>query len=104
MDYTHYRETHLRSLAKALSWRITATLTTGIIAYFITGDFMTALTIGGIEFVIKFAIYYGHERMWEVVPFGRKVVAHTEEADADRSSPDLDEITKSAKGQEVPAS
>ena len=41
-----YRESHLRSLLKALSWRVVATTTTGIIAYFITGDVMAAITIG----------------------------------------------------------
>ena len=59
-----YKESHLRSLLKATSWRILATLTTTIIAYFITGEVETALTIGGIEFVLKFVIYYLHERAW----------------------------------------
>jgi uncharacterized membrane protein len=76
MNNPHYRETHLRSLAKALSWRVTATLTTALIAFFITGNFITALTIGGIEFVLKFFIYYGHERLWEALSFGRKTVSH----------------------------
>jgi len=57
-------ESRTRSLAKAFSWRITATLTTAIIAYVITGRLDTAAMIGGIEFILKFAIYYGHERLW----------------------------------------
>ena len=65
-----YRESHLRSLLKATSWRMLATLTTTIIAYFITGEVETALTIGGIEFVLKFVIYYLHERAWQLVPRG----------------------------------
>ena len=65
-----YRESHLRSLLKAFSWRIVATTTTGIIAWFITGDIMTAITIGSIEFVAKFFIYYAHERAWQLVPRG----------------------------------
>ena len=63
-----YKESHLRSLLKATSWRVLATLTTTIIAYFITGEVETALTIGGIEFVLKFVIYYLHERAWQLVP------------------------------------
>jgi uncharacterized membrane protein len=55
---------------KATSWRVLATLTTTIIAYFITGEVETALTIGGIEFVLKFIIYYLHERAWQLVPRG----------------------------------
>ncbi len=65
-----YRESHLRSLLKAFSWRIVATTTTGIIAWFITGDVMAAITIGSIEFVAKFFIYYMHERAWQRVPRG----------------------------------
>lgn len=64
------RESPLRSLLKALSWRIVATTTTALIAYFITGDVTLALSIGGIEFVLKFFIYYAHERAWQLVPRG----------------------------------
>jgi uncharacterized membrane protein len=52
------------SLAKTTTWRITATLTTIIIAYFIIGDVQSALAIGGIEFFAKMVIYYLHERIW----------------------------------------
>ncbi len=77
-ELTEYRESHLRSLLKALSWRVVATTTTGIIAYFITGDVMAAVTIGSIEFVAKFFIYYAHERAWQLVPRGtvRNIVHH----------------------------
>ena len=58
---------HARSLTKAFTWRITATLTTAIIAYIVTGELNTAAVIGGIEFVLKFFIYYGHERVWNLI-------------------------------------
>ena len=75
-----YRESHLRSLLKAFSWRIVATTTTGIIAWFITGDVMAAITIGSIEFVAKFFIYYMHERAWQLVPRGTiRHMVHLEE-------------------------
>ncbi|MEE2783328.1 MAG: DUF2061 domain-containing protein [Pseudomonadota bacterium] len=61
-------DSHLRSLLKAFSWRILATLTTATIAYVVTGKLDTAVIIGGIEFVIKFVIYYMHERVWQLVP------------------------------------
>lgn len=65
-----YRESHLRSLLKALSWRLVATSTTAVIAYFITGEVKAAVMIGGIEFVAKFVIYYLHERAWQLLPRG----------------------------------
>ena len=56
-----------RSLAKALTWRVTATLTTTLITYIVTGEVRTAVIIGGIEFALKLAIYYVHERAWNLV-------------------------------------
>ena len=64
-------ESRTRSFLKAISWRITATLTTIIIAYLITGKLDAALAIGSIEFFLKFAIYYVHERLWLKVKIGQ---------------------------------
>ena len=60
-------DSHIRALVKALTWRITATLTTALIALLVTGELGVAVMIGGIEFVIKFFIYYAHERAWNLV-------------------------------------
>ena len=60
-------DSRIRALAKALTWRITATLTTACIAFIVTGELGVAVMIGGIEFVIKFFIYYAHERAWNLV-------------------------------------
>ena len=64
------RESNLRSLLKAFSWRIIATLTTILIAWQISGEVDKALAIGGVEFFAKFFVYYGHERLWQLVPHG----------------------------------
>ena len=65
-----YREKAWRSLAKTLSWRITATLTTMIISYLIIGDLTIASLIGGFEFFSKMLLYYIHERLWNKIHFG----------------------------------
>lgn len=57
-------DSKLKSLYKTISWRITATVTTILIAYIILGDITPALAIGGIEFFAKMIIYYYHERAW----------------------------------------
>ena len=67
---TVFKESPFRSACKGLTWRVTATTTTICIAYAITGQVEGALTIGGIEFFVKFAIYYVHERAWQCVPRG----------------------------------
>ena len=64
------KESKARSLAKGLTWRLIATTTIILIAYFKTGDVTMALQIGGIEFVIKYLLYYLHERAWQLVPRG----------------------------------
>jgi len=64
------KESHVRSILKGLTWRIIATSTIIVIAYFTTGDISLALEIGAIEFFIKFMLYYLHERAWQFVPRG----------------------------------
>ena len=60
-----------RHIAKTFTWRMTATLTTMIIAWLVSGDPLTGITIGGIEFFIKMPVYYFHERVWYKSNFGR---------------------------------
>lgn len=77
------KESHLRSLIKGITWRLIATTTIIIIAYFTTGNVKTAITIGFWEFFIKLALYYLHERAWQQVPRGqiRKIVGIQTEID-----------------------
>ena len=64
------REKHWRSFAKAVSWRTTGTIDTFVISYLITGKFAVAGTIAGVEVVTKIILYYFHERIWTVIPWG----------------------------------
>ena len=61
-----------RSLLKVMSWRATATFTTVIISYFITGNTEFAMKIGFIEVFSKILLQYIHERIWGKIPFGLK--------------------------------
>ena len=61
----HHVESKKRSVLKALSWRVVASLTTMFIAWAVYDDIEPALTIGGIEFASKIVIYYAHERAWQ---------------------------------------
>ncbi|MBI4811340.1 MAG: DUF2061 domain-containing protein [Ignavibacteriales bacterium] len=62
-----------RSLIKAISWRITGTIDTIIVSWFITGTFTIAITIGGIEIFTKILLYYCHERIWNKIKYGRRL-------------------------------
>jgi uncharacterized membrane protein len=64
-------ESKRRSFVKAVSWRILATCLTMIVAYLVTGETAFALKIGGIDTVLKFAMYFGHERLWVRIPYGK---------------------------------
>jgi len=62
---------HYRSLVKAVSWRITGSIDTLIISFLITRKLKWALGIMSVEFFTKVMLYYGHERVWEKLSFGR---------------------------------
>ncbi|MCP4131561.1 MAG: DUF2061 domain-containing protein [bacterium] len=68
-------EKSYRSVVKAFSWRITGTLDTVLVAFFITGKISAALSIGAVEVFTKMVLYYLHERAWNKVKLGRVIPA-----------------------------
>src|SRR5258708_3036874 len=63
---------HGRSFIKAVSWRTVGTIDTFIISFFVTGKVSLAGSIAAVEVVTKIMIYYLHERVWAVVPWGHR--------------------------------
>ena len=64
------KESHLRSIIKGISWRIVATGDTILVVLLITCltgncSIEHAIKIGLIEFLLKLAVYYIHERLWQ---------------------------------------
>ena len=57
-------DSHLRSILKAISWRVIAIIILTTIAWLVTGDPTISITIGVIDVSIKILLYYLHERMW----------------------------------------
>lgn len=66
-------ESHKRSIAKSLSWRVCALLITMAVSLIVTHKIAVALTIGSIDCTFKLLVYYGHERLWNRLSYGRKV-------------------------------
>lgn len=60
-------ETHVRSIAKAISWRIVATLTTMLLVFVFTGNLVVSGSVGLTELLSKIFIYYVHERIWNSI-------------------------------------
>jgi uncharacterized membrane protein len=65
-------ETHMRSVLKAVSWRSLGTLDTFAISWFLTGRIHIAGSIAAVEIVTKIVWYYLHERIWAIIPWGRR--------------------------------
>ena len=59
-----------RHIAKTITWRIVGTIDTMIVAWFITGNPMTGLKVGGMEVLTKMILYFAHERVWFKVNYG----------------------------------
>jgi len=72
---SRFRETHSRSVAKALSWRVLGSLTTTLIAYALTRRWSVSAIVGGAEFVSKIGLFWFHERVWDRVRYGKKEIA-----------------------------
>lgn len=64
-------ETKRRSFAKAISWRLLAVIITTTVVYLITGEIEFAVEIGAIDTCAKLLIYFGHERIWQRIPYGK---------------------------------
>ena len=64
-------ETKRRSLAKAFSWRLCAIIITTVLAYALTGEIRFALEIGVLDTAIKIFVYFGHERLWQRIRYGK---------------------------------
>ncbi len=65
-------ETGMRSMGKAISWRVLGTVATATLVYFFTGHIGVAFTIGGIEAVSKSFLYFFHERIWNRIQLGKR--------------------------------
>lgn len=66
----HDRESRTRSLLKAITWRTIGTLDTILLSWLITGHLVIAISLGGAELVTKTALFYLHERAWQLLPRG----------------------------------
>ena len=84
-------EAHSRSFFKAVSWRILGSVDTFIISYFVTGKLVFAASIASVETFTKIVLFYGHERVWAAVPWGRADKVATVEPVAATPTPELAE-------------
>ena len=65
-----YRESRERSIVKGLTWRTLASSITAVAAWAVSGHTAHAAEIVTYEVPSKLALYYLHERAWQMAPRG----------------------------------
>jgi uncharacterized membrane protein len=65
-------ETHTRTVIKAVSWRVIASLTTMTIIYVLTREWVLTVGAGVVEASSKMLFYYLHERAWGKIGWGKQ--------------------------------
>ena len=58
---------HIKSIGKAITYRLIGATYTFIATFLLTGRLGVAGTVVGLEVITKTALFYGHERAWELV-------------------------------------
>jgi len=61
-----------RSIIKTVTWRVTGSSATFLIAYIMTENFAVAGIIGIVQLISNSILYYIHERAWNNIKWGRK--------------------------------
>jgi len=64
-------ESHARSIAKAVSYRLLGSSVTGLILFAVTGKGTISIIGSLADMVLKIAAYFVHERIWDRIQFGR---------------------------------
>lgn len=67
-----FRESHTRSIAKALTWRVLGTVATSLLVFIFTRKMALSLAVGAMEFLSKIGLFWLHERAWDKVRVGRR--------------------------------
>lgn len=63
-------EKRRRSIAKTITFRIIATITTFVLVLIFTRNIALASSIGLLDLISKLIIYYAHERVWGKIKWG----------------------------------
>ena len=92
-------DSHKRSVAKAISWRAAATLTTMGIVLLLTRKLVLMFEVGLLDIIAKLIFYYLHERVWGKIRWGK--VQHPLEALAVKKKlapEDMEKVRDQLKG------
>ena len=79
-DIKGVREEHRRTALKTVSWRIAASSATVFLVYVFTRRLDFTIGVGVGEAILKTLIYFFHERAWDRIAFGRRIIGTVESA------------------------
>jgi len=70
--FVRARDSHPRSIAKAVSWRLLGSVDTFVLSLIFTGSLRLAGSIAVTEMFTKMVLYYVHERVWSAIPWNQR--------------------------------
>ena len=65
-------ESRIRSIAKAVSYRLLGSAVTGLIMFVLTNKPGLSIMGSAMDMVLKIGAYFVHERIWNHISFGRE--------------------------------
>jgi uncharacterized membrane protein len=65
-------ESNLRSIIKTVSWRVTGSGATFLIAFAISQNMAISGTIAVFQLILNTILYYIHERIWNRIYWGKR--------------------------------
>jgi uncharacterized membrane protein len=66
------KESTTRSVAKTISWRVTVSIISFVISYWLTGSLELAGMLMASKVVVNSIWYFIHERLWNKINFGKQ--------------------------------
>lgn len=72
-DSLFFVEGHPRTISKSITWRLLITINNFMIPYLTTGSWKQAAAFLGLATLFNVIIYYSHERIWNLVRWGKEV-------------------------------
>lgn len=68
-----FEDGYPRTIGKSITWRILISFSNFLIPYFATGSWKQAAAFLGIATITNIILYYAHERVWNMLSFGKKL-------------------------------
>jgi uncharacterized membrane protein len=65
-------DSNVRSIVKTISWRLTGSGATFLIVWLVSGNLSIAGPIAITQLIVNTILYYFHERIWNIINWGRK--------------------------------